>query len=157
MKKAALERARVLAANRESKSAAAALSDVATDAKARSGIAYCLHPSLADTRESRAFRRMQNQYHLGQDYIVLNSSSSSKTDTESGKTTRSSAAVRRAQHKERARLTRHTSRRELSDVLAATTSCSPSSPRKAGPLSVLIKWQSAGPAAQSRSLSPAAV
>ncbi|KAK1866939.1 hypothetical protein I4F81_009451 [Pyropia yezoensis] len=112
---------------------------------------------MADTRESRAFRRMQNQYHLVQDYMVLDSSSSSNTGTESGQTTSSSAAVRRAHRKERAKFTRSTSRHLLSDALDATTSGSPSSPRKAGHPSVLIKWRSAEPAAQSRSSSPEAV
>lgn len=67
VKRAKLERAREMAVERERKSAAAALSNSATAAKARTGIAYYMHPTMTNTREARTFRCMQNQYHLGSD------------------------------------------------------------------------------------------
>lgn len=141
---------------------------MAAAAKARTGIAYYMHPTMTNTREARTFRCMQNQYHLGSDYIVLDSSTDN-TATTSGSSGGGSSmsslrrkdsaredAITTNRGKQPAMFKHRTTHRALSNALAATESVSAvptgsASGAKLFPASVLVRWRDAG---RSRSPSP---
>lgn len=71
------------------------LVDMAKASKSRSGTTFFLHPVMLSTKAAIRIRRLQTAYYLGDNYIELDSSSGSSSDSLADSGARSQGQVRR--------------------------------------------------------------